>query len=80
METIKNILEGIWNAITSVWDVLTTIIKGIIDAFKYLWMVIDQLNQAISQLPDILKVYGGITITIIIILFVTNRTGGKSNA
>lgn len=80
MDAIKDFLEGIWNTIQYVWDILVSIVENLILGFKYIAMVVAQLTQAINQLPTVLKVYGTITITIIIILFITNRNGGKSNA
>lgn len=78
MEAIKNFLEAIWNAIQTVWDVLVSIVTGLIEGFKIVYNAVISLKDYVSYLPTILVPVALTTITILSILFIVNRTGGKS--
>lgn len=80
IESIKNAVQTIVSFFQAVWDFITNIVDNTVKGVKFLIMSIDNLTASIDFLPNVLKIFGLITVTIVVILFITNRNGGKSSA
>ena len=79
MQAIKDFLEGIWEFLQGVWEFIQGLVEGMIKAIQLVAEAVVSLNDAVNYLPTPIKVYAFITITIIVVLFIVNRTGGKAN-
>lgn len=80
IESIKNAVQTIVSFFQAVWDFITNIVDNTVKGVKFLIMSIDNLTASVDFLPPVLKIFGLITVTIVVILFITNRNGGKSSA
>lgn len=79
MQAIKDILEGIWNFLQGVWEFVQNLVEGMIKAVQLVGNAVRSLTDALEYIPTPIKVYSTITITILVVLFITNRTGGKAD-
>lgn len=79
MQAIKDILEGIWNLIKGAWEFIQNLVEGLIKAIQLVGEAVSSLKDTLEYIPTPIKIYATITITILVILFITNRTGGKTN-
>lgn len=78
MKGIINTLTNFIDIIKMIFNIIMSIFKTLGMVFKYLLTIVELAFESIVLLPDWLKAFAVVTISISIAYFLIGRSGGKS--
>ena len=78
LQTLANFFQWFWDILTSIYNLVGSLVKGLLNLIKALPSIISTATNAIGYLPSVLIVFATLTITISVVYLIVGRDTGGS--